>query len=335
MTTDTRVLEVPAIDIEPFRLGDEGDRKEVARQIAHAFETIGFVTVTGHGIEESSIDRMFATAREFFAEPADVKLSYLPKESGAPGYYSLASGSLAATLGEKTPPDLKESFTIGPVDVPDDPYYRQPEARRWFPENQWPPLPGFAEVWAEHYRATTRFATTMMEICAVALELPADYFAPWFDRQNSTLSVINYPEQERTPEPGQLRAGAHSDYGSLTLLLKEQGGSGLQVRAADGSWLDVLPSTEAFIVNIGDMLAEWTNDRWVSTVHRVANPAEGDRGNDRRMSCAYFLQPNFDATISPLPSCVDDEHPPRYEPVTAAAHLLAKMAKQYAKTPVS
>jgi isopenicillin N synthase-like dioxygenase len=83
------------------------------------------------------------------------------------------------------------------------------------------------------------------------------------------------------------------------------------------------------------MLAEWTNDRWVSTVHRVANPAEGDRGNDRRMSCAYFLQPNFDATISPLPSCVDDEHPPRYEPVTAAAHLLAKMAKQYAKTPVS
>ena len=335
-SADTRTLEVPAIDIEAFRLGGADDRREVARQVANAFETIGFATVTGHGIERTSIDRMFETARAFFDEPSDVKLSYVPTEPGAPGYYSLASGSLAATLGEETPPDLKESFTIGPVDVPDDPYYRHPDARRWFPDNQWPPLPGFAEVWSEHYRATTRFAMTMTEICAVALDLPADYFAPWFDRQNSTLSVINYPEQKRKPEPGQLRAGAHSDYGSLTLLLKEKGGSGLQVRAADGSWVDVLPSKDAFIVNIGDMLAEWTNDRWVSTVHRVANPVSDVGGEEsRRMSCAYFLQPNYDSVISPLPSCVDEAHPPRYEPITAAGHLLAKMEKQYASKPGS
>jgi isopenicillin N synthase-like dioxygenase len=329
---ETDVLEVPAIDIEPFRLGDAADRGEVARQIARAFETIGFVTVTGHGIAAPSIDRMFETARSFFAEPSDVKLSYLPTEPGAPGYYSLATGSLAATLGEKTPPDLKESFTIGPVDVPADEYHQQPDARRWFPDNRWPPLPDFEQVWRDHFRATSTFALTMMQICAVALELPDRYFDPWFDRHTSTLSVINYPEQDTPPEPGQLRAGAHSDYGSLTLLLKEKGGSGLQVRAADGSWVDVLPSPDAFIVNIGDMLAEWTNDRWVSTVHRVANPEGIDREQSRRMSCAYFLAPNFDSVISPLPGCVDAEHPALYEPITAAGHLIAKMSKQYKAT---
>jgi isopenicillin N synthase-like dioxygenase len=327
----TGVIEVPAIDIAPFRLGGEHDRAAVARQLAGAFETIGFATVTGHGIEQASIDRMFATSRAFFALPAAEKLRFVPEEPGAPGYYALASGSLAATLGEEAPPDLKESFTIAPVDVPDEPYYREPAARRWFPHNQWPPLAGFAEVWQEHYRATTAFGVTMMEICAVALGLRADYFEPWLDRQNSTLSVINYPEQERLPEPGQLRAGAHSDYGPLTLLLKERGGSGLQVRNADGQWLDVRPSPDAFVVNIGDMLSEWTNDRWVSTIHRVVNPpAEEAREHSRRMSCAYFLQPNYDSVISPLPACVDDEHPARYEPVTAAGHLIAKMERQYA-----
>lgn len=328
--TPKRMLEVPAIDISAFHGGTREERQAIAGQVADAFETIGFVTITGHGIEPASIGRMFASARDFFAYPADEKLAYLPKAPGAPGYYALATGSLAATLGEEAPPDMKESFTIGPVDAPDDAYHRHPDALRWFPDNQWPPLDGFAEAWSEHYRATTAFAATLMEICAVALDLPDDYFAPSFDRQTSTLSVINYPEQERKPEPGQLRAGAHSDYGSLTLLLKENDGSGLQVRNTDGDWVDVVPGRGAFIVNIGDMLAEWSNDRWVSTVHRVVNPSvDEDPGASRRMSCAYFLAPNYDAVISPLPGTVDAEHPSRYEPVTAAAHLMAKMEKQY------
>ncbi|HEY3613161.1 MAG TPA: 2-oxoglutarate and iron-dependent oxygenase domain-containing protein [Gaiellales bacterium] len=322
-------MQVPAIDIEPFRDGDAADRAEVARQIARAFETIGFVTVTGHGVPAASTDAMFASSRRFFDQPAAAKQAFAPAENGGPGYLALAQGSLAATLGEAAPPDLKETFTIGPVDVPDEAYYRQAAARRWYQPNPWPPLDGFTAIWEAHYRSVTRFALTMMEICAVALELPDRYFDPWFDRHTSILSVINYPEQPTPPEPGQLRAGAHSDYGSLTLLFKEAGGSGLQVRAADGSWVDVLPAPDAFVVNIGDMLAEWTNDRWVSTVHRVANPTEGGAAS-RRMSCGYFLAPSFDAMISPLPGCVDDEHPALYEPISAADHLLSKMAKQFA-----
>ena len=134
----------------------------------------------------------------------------------------------------------------------------------------------------------------------------------------------NYPAPAETPEPGQLRAGAHSDYGSLTILKTEDRPGGLQVQGKDSAWLDVPHLPGCFVVNIGDMLARWTNDRWVSTLHRVVNPPLDRAADSRRQSVVFFQNPNYDATVSCLPSCTDAANPPKYPPTTSGGHLREK-----------
>ena len=134
------------------------------------------------------------------------------------------------------------------------------------------------------------------------------------------MRALNYPEQTVAPQPGQLRAGAHSDYGSLTILLPQAGSKGLQIERPDKSWMDVPPVPGAFIINIGNLMARWTNDRWVSTVHRVANPANPQEAKARRQSFAFFHQPNWFAEISSL---VAGERP-KYEPVLSGPYLMGK-----------
>jgi isopenicillin N synthase-like dioxygenase len=129
------------------------------------------------------------------------------------------------------------------------------------------------------------------------------------------------------PEPGQLRAGAHTDYGTLTVLLPENKPGGLQVRGADGSWRDIHAMPGSFVVNLGDLMAYWTNDRWCSTLHRVVNPPPEAHGISARLSLAFFHQPNHDARIECLPSCVDAAHPAKYPATTSGAHLLSKTSK--------
>ena len=152
-------------------------------------------------------------------------------------------------------------------------------------------------------------AIDLMRLFALALDLPERYFDSSVDRSISRLRVRNYPAPAETPEPGQLRAGAHSDYGSLTILKTEDRPGGLQVLGKDGAWLDVPHLPGCFVVNIGDMLARWTNDRWVSTLHRVVNPPPDRVAESRRQSVVFFQNPNYDAVVSCLPSCVDGANP--------------------------
>ncbi|WP_244425425.1 2OG-Fe(II) oxygenase family protein [Pseudaminobacter salicylatoxidans] len=130
-----------------------------------------------------------------------------------------------------------------------------------------------------------------MRLFAVALKLPEDYFERFIDAPISALRALNYPEQTVPPKPGQLRAGAHTDYGSLTILLPQEGSKGLELITPGGNWTPVPPVPGAFVINIGDLMALWTNDRWVSTMHRVVNPSPEDGGMDRRQSLAFFHQP--------------------------------------------
>ncbi len=129
------------------------------------------------------------------------------------------------------------------------------------------------------------------------------------------------------PLPGQLRAGAHSDYGSLTILLPEAAPGGLEILAPDGAWRPVPAIPGAFIVNIGDLMARWTNDRWVSTVHRVVNPPADALGSVRRQSLAFFHQPNYDALIECIPGCAGPGRPVRHAPITSGNHRLMKVTK--------
>lgn len=212
---------------------------------------------------------------------------------------------------------------IGPIG--DTPYYTAPAAGRHFAPNLWPEQPAdLRSAYESYFQVMSNLAADLMRLFALALELPADYFDGSIDRHISRLRVRNYPAPREVPAPGQLRAGAHSDYGSLTILKTEDRPGGLQVLGKTGEWLDVphLPGT--FVVNIGDMMARWTNDRWVSTLHRVVNPPPDRAADSRRQSLVFFHNPNYDAVVSCLPGCASATNPPKHPPTTSGGHLREK-----------
>jgi isopenicillin N synthase-like dioxygenase len=163
-----------------------------------------------------------------------------------------------------------------------------------------------------------------MRAFAVALGLDEGFFAPFLTAPISALRALNYPGLTRTPKPGQIRAGAHTDYGSLTILLPEPGSRGLEILSPGGAWTEVRPIPGAFVINLGDLMARWTNDRWISTLHRVVNPPPGSGAQNRRQSLAFFHQPNWDAEIVALPSCLADGEMAQYAPVRSGPYLMSK-----------
>jgi isopenicillin N synthase-like dioxygenase len=189
----------------------------------------------------------------------------------------------------------------------------------------WPERPAeFRPVWTAYYRALEDVSLRVMRMLAMALDLPEDHFRPFTDKHVSPLRANHYPEQTTPPLPGQLRAGAHTDYGDLTVLLPENVPGGLQVLNPFGEWVDVEAPPGAFVCNLGDLMQRWTNDRWRSTMHRVVNPPREHATGNRRVSFAFFHQPNYDAVIECLSTCSGPDYPPRYPPIVASAHRLQK-----------
>ena len=168
----------------------------------------------------------------------------------------------------------------------------------------------------------------LMGIFATALALPETFFDDKIDRHFSTCPSNHYPVIEDDPQPGQLRCGAHTDFGSLTILAFNDAPGGLQALMPDGSWMDVRPGPGQLAVNLGDMMQRWTNDRWKSTVHRVVNPPAARRGESRRQTIGYFLHPNYDAEIACLDSCCDAGNPAKYRPIMAGDHMREKMERR-------
>jgi isopenicillin N synthase-like dioxygenase len=325
------LMNVPVIDISPFLSGSAEGKRLVAEQVGQACRDIGFLVIAGHGIPEELIEATRAVSAEFFALPKAEKLrSNRPADDQVRGYSAVGNEALAASLGAETPPDLKESLSIGPTDVPmDDPYYTNAEAGPHFAPNVWPGQPAaLRDIWTRYFAAMETLATEMMRIFALALSLPEPYFDDKVDRHISMFRVLNYPSQLDAPLDGQLRAGAHSDYGSLTILRQENRPGGLQVRNLSGEWVDVPAVPGTFVVNIGDLMAQWTNDLWVSTVHRVVNPPRDLAADSARMSLVFFHQPNYDALVSCLDGCATPDRPAKYEPISSGDHLLGKFVKQ-------
>jgi isopenicillin N synthase-like dioxygenase len=314
------LLNVPVIDIAPFRLGSHADKLKVAQAVDQACRDIGFLVIQGHGVSTALIDNMRRVSSEFF----DIDLSEKqkvarPAKDVARGYIGMDEESLARSRDpEAYGSDLNESLMIGPVDPVSADYAMAPEAGKHFAPNLWPESPArLKSIWTDYYRTMGELAQTLMRIFALALGLPEQRFDSAVDRHISRLRVRNYPAQVNLPMPGQIRAGAHSDYGSLTILATEDKPGGLQVCNAAGQWVDVPVAPDCFIINIGDLMALWTNDRWVSTLHRVVNPPLGAGAGSRRQSLVFFHNPNYDATISSL---IVDE-PAKYPPTTSGAHL--------------
>ncbi len=324
MTTGTTatLLDVPIIDIAPFRTGDAEARAAVARAVDQACRDIGFLVITGHGVDPALRARVDAVSRAFFDLPlAEKRRVQRPAPDVARGYIGLDEESLARSRDpEAYGSDLNESLMIGPVDPPPAHVLADPTTGRHYAPNLWPDRPaGLRDAWSTWYRTMGELAATLMRIFALAIGKPEHHFDDKIDHHISRLRVRNYPAQAREPEPGQIRAGAHSDYGSLTLLAAEDKPGGLQVCNAEGRWVDVPIVPGCFIVNIGDLLARWSNDTWISTLHRVVNPPRGSGANARRQSLVFFHNPNHDAVIESLV----EGAPPKYAPITSGEHLRA------------
>jgi isopenicillin N synthase-like dioxygenase len=319
---------VPVIDLSQYFLGDQQARAAVASGIADACEhCIGFFKVVGHGVQQTVVDDAFATAHTFFAQPASVKDRFRPARSAsARGYHALATKNLAKTLGYDNPADLREQSYIGPLVSRAPEFAHIPAAAELYADNIWPDTPAnYRSVFTTYYGALESLGRSLMRIFALSLSMPETFFDDKIDRHFSTLPANHYPEPKADPLPNQVRAGEHTDFGSLTILAISDAAGGLQVKLRDGTWLDVTAERGQFIVNIGDMMQRWTNDRWLSNLHRVVNPAVEQRSGSRRMSIGYFLHPNYDAEIACLPTCSGPGNPARYEPVRAGDLMRKKL----------
>jgi isopenicillin N synthase-like dioxygenase len=322
---------VPVIDLAPYLEGTARGKAAVAAQVDRACTDIGFLSIIGHGVPNDLIEKCYSVSKEFFDLPLEEKMKCArPEPDWVRGYSQVGGEGLSYSLDNATPPDLKESLSIGPTDVPEsDAYFHGPAAGPHFAPNLWPARPPeLKRVWADYFKAMEVLSAQLMRIFALALELPEDFFDDKIDKHISMFRVLNYPEQPDLPLPGQLRAGAHSDYGSLTIVRQEDAPGGLQVCNKDAEWIDVKPVTGAFVVNIGDLMMQWTNDLWRSTMHRVVNPPRDKATGSRRISLVFFHQPNYDAMVSCLDSCRDAGQAAKYEPISSGDHLRSKFVKQ-------
>lgn len=318
---------VPLIDIAPFLEGTEAGKAQVADAVDRACREIGFLVIKGHGVPDGLIADMYRVSAEYFALPTWEKMALKMPPDRYRGYTPLGSESLAYSLDQETPPDIKESFSIGPFDAPYDEYHFGAAGARYFALNMWPERPaGMRAIWEAYYSEMTRLSSDLMRIFAVALGMPENFFADKIDDHITNFSVIHYPGQDERPAAGQLRGGEHTDYGSLTIVQTNTDVGGLEVERRDGGW-EAVPWVEgAFNINIGDLMAEWTNDEWVSTMHRVANPPP-EQAHVSKTSLLFFHQPNYDAEVECLPTCTGPDNPPKYGKTTSGEHVTMKVNK--------
>lgn len=311
--------EIPVIDVSQL-IDRHGDAYDTARAIGRACRETGFFYVTRHGIAPDLVRRVFALSQQFFAQPPARKQSAaFSGPSGNRGWIDLGKEA----LDPSKPFDTKEAFNIGLELAPDDPEIISGKPFRGV--NAWPEIAGFRATMLAYFDACWHLGIMLHRAFAIDLDLDPDYFAARLDRPMATLRLLHYPPPPARPLHGQLGAGIHTDYGNVTLLATDDSG-GLMVRHRSGEWIEAPVVADAFVCNIGDCLMRWTNDVYVSTPHKVENPPGRDR-----YSVAFFLDPNPDAEVACLPTCLARGRAPKYDPVTAAAFLHSRLAPTYAR----
>lgn len=306
------LVDVSALETEPARLGEA---------LGAAARGTGFFVITGHGISDALLADVFAQSKRFFASSSVEKSALSIKVAGNNrGYVALGEERLDASK----PGDVKEAFNIG-WDLP----INHPEIVAGKPfrgANVWPDasaLPEFRATMLVYFNACHCVGMRLHRALAHDLGVAENFFDDKLDQPLATLRLLHYPPRPARFEPGQTGAGEHTDYGNITLLATDDAG-GLEVRTRSGEWISPPTMPGALICNIGDCLMRWTNDVYVSTPHRVVNPVGRER-----FSVAFFLDPNPDAAVECLPSCVSTERPARYPPTTGAAYLKSRLDATY------
>lgn len=319
---------LPILDISPIRSGDTQAIAALGRSIDEACRRIGFLVIRGHGVPDDLIAEVRRLSWEFFALPEAEKETWRPpKGTMLRGYTPPETNTLARSRGVETPPDFRTLLSFGRPEVTGAEYAQYANAAPFYKPNIWPTRPaGLKLVCTAYYREMERVSGEIMRCFAAALNLPLGFFNDKIDNHFAAFHALHYPAMDKPPVEGQLRAGAHSDFGSLTVLLPpEEGGTGLEVQTPDGSFVAVEPPSDAYVINIGDLMQQWTNDRWVSTVHRVRNPT-GEAAKRARLSLGFFCHPNFDAPVAALPGTVEPGKAPRHAPIMAGEYMHQKIS---------
>ncbi len=300
------------------------DEYGLAADLDRAFRDEGFAVLTGHGLSGELARELRRALLSFFHLPVARKRRYAPVRTGDFGWIDRSD------VGGAGRPELCEVFAAGPWGEPGAPTDGMSAAAiaMTVGSNKWPDgLPGLRALWLDHYDAVERTADVLLRLAALALGERDDAFSRHHRNPLSPMIANWYPAQPRPAGRGALRKGAHSDWGSLTLLWLD-GTPGLEVRGADGGWRPVNPPEGGLLVLVGDLMARWTNDRWRATGHRVVNPV-GDFVDRERLSIAWFGQPDYDSVIRPLPSCIPPAGPRDYPPIVCGDWYSAKLRGAY------
>lgn len=307
MESDSKqTSEIPVIDMGPFLNGSEEERMAVAQAIYQAAHEMGFTYLKNFGMSPEFVDEAFRVSREFFGTEDKFRVPFNPENNH--GYGGVQKEALDPTK----PADLKETFTT------------RDTLRLGSGETIWP-NPEFEAFTRKFYQACCDTARNIMRAFAFALSLPENFFDDKHTGLTQTLRYLHYPPSGN-PEEGQLGAGAHTDYGTITLLFQDNNG-GLQVQNTRGDWVDATPIEGALVINTGDLMARWSNDVFKSTPHRVIPRAESALTG--RQSIAFFSDPDPDVIIETFPDCITGDNPAHYEPITAGDYIMGRiMASQ-------
>jgi isopenicillin N synthase-like dioxygenase len=310
---------IPLIDFAPFMSGSGAGKQQVAGAIRDACEQVGFLYLGNHGVPQAKIDAVFAAAREFFALPEarkmDPAIRVTPQRTR--GYQPLFARHYAHTDA----PDVNEAFKYQHDYPADDPDIRA--GNRFHQANQWPSgLPGWRETLLDYFDEMEKLSDRLLRAFALALDLDEAWFLEFYRKPLTQVTLLHYPPQPRQAPERQYGIRPHADATAFTVLAQDEVG-GLQVQGRDG-WVDAPPIPGTYVINIGDMMARWTNDRFKSTPHRVINLTGRER-----YSVPYFAIPDFDAVVACLPSCRSADNPPKYPPLHVGEAITRKFATDW------
>ncbi|RBH57284.1 MULTISPECIES: 2-oxoglutarate and iron-dependent oxygenase domain-containing protein [Pseudomonas] len=304
-------IRLPLIDMSGVREGDQASIRRAADAIRTACCDTGFFYIINHGVPQPVIDRAMSAAAEFFAYPTEVKREAAVNKRHR-GWHALGG----ATMYEASKPDHKEFFSIGLELAEDDPSVLAGEALRG--PNQWPAfMPSLREVLAEYYQEIGKAGADLLRVVAVGLGIDEHFFIDKYTKPLQRTQMVYYPPQPAQADADQFGVAPHTDYGCITLLYQDNSG-GLQVRElGSNSWIDATPIPGSLVVNVGDLLARWSNNRFRSTLHRVIN-----RSGHERYSIATFYDPTYGALVDPCELGIDSAQ--SLYPLVAAGDYILK-----------
>jgi len=301
---------IPSVNLADFLSNDPNKKQKFINEIGHAYETIGFVALKGHFLDDTLVNNLYSEIKNFFELPVETKEKYeIPGIGGQRGYVSFGKESAKG----KKEGDLKEFWHFGQY-VEDD-----TERAKEYPENVLVnELTNFNEVGKETYKMLEKTAKYVLRSLALHLSLEETYFDQYIKNGNSILRPIHYPPIATEPK-GAERAAAHGDINLITLLMGAQG-KGLQVQNHNGDWIDAMAEPDELMINVGDMLARHSNNKLKSTIHRVTNPPKEMWGTSR-YSIPFFMHPISEMKLDVLENCIDSKNPKQFEDITAGEFL--------------